>query len=249
MMAIWLTVAAFSAADESAIDKFFAEFVAKREHIESLQATFTQVNVTPDDTLRYEGRVAYVRPRRILFEYFDPKEVWAVDGRHVYNYQEHLEQLEVFEIGDSAQAEAFYIAFDNDAERLRKTYEVSLLGPTSVDCGERILKLAPKADDDESDTGPFREIYLDLRAEDLLPCRVRAVSDDDSEITITIHKYTVNPKDQRITAEFVVPPGTSIFKNGVRSDPAGEGGKVIPFASDAAEEPAEPAGSEKAGTP
>ncbi|HRK33726.1 MAG TPA: outer membrane lipoprotein carrier protein LolA [Candidatus Hydrogenedentes bacterium] len=214
------------------LDDFFAEFVAKREKIASVQAHFEQKNISPDETISTTGRIAFSKPKQLLFEYFDPKIIYAISDRRAYQYEEELEQVQVYDVESSAQADAFFIAFDNDPSRLRETYNVTLLDSVPGTCGARVLKLVPKAEaessEDEPSTQPFREIRLYLRAEDYLPCEIRAFNQDDSEVTITIVGYKLNEPDAAAAVTFTVPEGTSLIVNEDLQEVVGAGGKTLP---------------------
>lgn len=217
------------AAGDAPADAFFAEFVAKREHIQALSATFRQENISPDETRVSGGRIVFVKPKQLLFEYLDPKIVYAIDGLRVYNYEADLEQVQVYDVEDSAQAEAFFIAFDNDASRLRTAYDVSLLEAKPTDCGERVLKLVPKTNT-EADllSEPYKEIRLYLRKDDLLPCRIQAIVDEDSSTIVDIDHYVINDAASNPSIRFHVPEGTKIVVNETGVETAGPGGKDLP---------------------
>ncbi|MDZ4860002.1 MAG: outer membrane lipoprotein carrier protein LolA [Candidatus Hydrogenedentes bacterium] len=229
-----LALLSFNATAEP-LDDFFKEFVAKREKIASIQANFVQENISPDETLRSTGRIAYAKPKQLLFEYYDPKIIYAINGLRAYQYEADLEQVQVYDVGDSAQADAFFIAFDNDPGRLREAYDVTLLEPEPDACGAHALKLVPKeiaaATDDESPAQPFREIRLYLRAEDFLPCEIRAFNHDDAEVRVSIRDYKPNDADAASAVRFHVPEGTSIIINEAKAELAGPGGKTLPETS------------------
>ncbi len=212
------------------VDDFFAEFVAKREHIQSLSATFRQEIVTPDETSVSGGRIVFVKPKQLLFEYLDPKIVYAIDGRRVFNYEANLEQVQVYDVEDSAQADALFIAFDDSAARLREAYDVSLSDAEPGECGQRILTLAPKNSDiaDDALSQPYKEIRLYLRQEDLLPCRIQAISDDDTSVVVDIDHYAINEIGSNASIQFHVPEGTKIVVNEASVETAGPGGKDLP---------------------
>ena len=223
------------------VDEFFAEFAKKREHIQTLQAEFVQDNVSQDETMRSGGRIAFAKPKQLLFEYRDPAIVYAIDGNRVFEYEADLKQVQIYDIEDSAQADAFFIAFDNDASRLREAYDVTLEDGRPGDCGQRVLTLLPKKSEDENaeSNALFREIRLYLRAEDLLPCRIRALNEEGTEVIITISAYAINDATATIGTQFTVPEGTMIVENEDKFDTVGPGGKLLPEKPAAPPTPAE----------
>lgn len=218
------------AAEQQPIDAFFAEFVAKREHIRTLTATFRQENVSPDETTASGGRIVFVKPKQLLFEYLDPKIVYAIDGQRVFEYEAGLEQVQAYDVEDSAQADAFFIAFDNDASRLREAYTATLDDAGQGACGQRVLKLVPKAaaTDDAPLSQPYREIRLYLRPDDLLPCRIQAIADDESSVVVDIDHYEINSEGAAPSIRFHVPEGTKIVVNESDIETAGAGGRDLP---------------------
>lgn len=231
------------AAETQPVDAFFAEFMAKREHIETLTATFRQDSISVDETKSSGGRIVFVKPKQLLFEYLDPKIAYAIDGTRAYQYDAHLEQVQAYDIEDSPQADAFFIAFDNDAKRLREAYDVSLVEPGPDACGQRVLKLVPKApaSADEALSQPYKEIRLYLRQDDLLPCRIKAITGDDSSEVVEIDHYIINDKNATPSIRFHVPEGTKIIVNETDVEVAGPGGKDLPPAPAPAPAP-KPAG-------
>jgi outer membrane lipoprotein-sorting protein len=66
---------AYCAADTGEeLDKFLEEFVAKREKLRDYSARFTQIRTSAlfDDEETSKGRVYYMRPAKILWDYRSP---------------------------------------------------------------------------------------------------------------------------------------------------------------------------------
>ncbi|NUM56814.1 MAG: outer membrane lipoprotein carrier protein LolA [Candidatus Hydrogenedentes bacterium] len=215
---------------EQSVEAFFAEFAAKREHIQSLSATFRQEERSVDEDKVSGGRIVFVKPKQLLFEYLDPKITYAIDGMRVYEYEAELEQVQAYDVEDSAQADAFFIAFDNDAGRLREAYNATLVEAGPDACGQRVLKLAPKtpASADDALAQPYKEIRLYLRQDDLLPCRMHAVVDDETSVIVDIDHYKINEANTDNSIRFHVPEGTKIIINEADVEVAGPGGKDLP---------------------
>ena len=212
------------------VEEFFAEFVAKREHIQALTATFRQDNITPDETRSSIGKIVFVKPKQLRIEYDDPKIVYAVDGLRVFNYEAELEQVQVYDVEDSPQLDAFFVGFDNDAKRLREAYDVSLYDAPAGSCGQRVLKLVPKKTktEDEALSQPYREIRLYLRNDDLLPCKIEAISDEETSFVMQIDHYEINAAGETPSIRFHVPDGTKIIVNETDIVRVGAGGKDLP---------------------
>lgn len=233
MIASAALVALSAFAAEQSVDDFFAEFVAKREHIQTLTANFRQDNITPDETRSSGGKIVFVKPKQLRIEYMDPKIVYAVDGSRVYNYEADLEQVQVYDVEDSPQLDAFFVGFDNDPKRLRDAYDVSLSDAPEGSCGQRVLKLVPKkpASEDEALSQPYREIRLLLRNVDLLPCKIEAISDDQTSFVMEIGDYLINAAGPNPSVRFHVPEGTKIIVNETDVSRVGTGGKDLPETS------------------
>ncbi|MCC6796507.1 MAG: outer membrane lipoprotein carrier protein LolA [Candidatus Hydrogenedentes bacterium] len=229
--AVVLALSAFAA--EQPVEDFFAEFVAKREHIQTLTAKFRQDNITPDETRSSGGEIVFVKPKQLRIEYMDPKIVYAVDGSRVYNYEADLEQVQVYDVEDSPQLDAFFIGFDNDPKRLRDAYDVSLLEAPQGSCGQRVLKLVPKklASEDEALSQPYKEIRLLLRKDDLLPCKIEAISDEQTSFVMEISDYLINAAGINPSIRFHVPEGTKIIVNETDVSRVNAGGKELPEAT------------------
>ncbi|MCC6153298.1 MAG: outer membrane lipoprotein carrier protein LolA [Candidatus Hydrogenedentes bacterium] len=233
MIASAILVALSVLAAEQSVDDFFAEFVAKREHIQTLTASFRQDNITPDETRSSGGKIVFVKPTQLRIEYMDPKIIYAVDGLRVFNYEADLEQVQVYDVENSPQLDAFFVGFDNDPKRLREAYDVSLADASAVSCGQRVLKLVPKkpATDDEALSQPYKEIRLSLRNEDLLPCKIEAISDEQTSFVMEISEYAVNADGANPSIRFHVPEGTKVIVNETDITRVGAGGKDLPEAT------------------
>ena len=233
MIASAALVALSALAAEQSVEEFFAEFVAKREHIQYLTAKFRQDNITPDETRASIGEIVFVKPKQLRIDYTDPKIVYAVDGLRVFNYEADLEQVQVYDVEDSPQLDAFFVGFDNDPKRLREAYDVTLAGAPAGSCGQRVLKLVPKkpATEDEALSQPYKEIRLYLRNDDLLPCKIEAISDEETSFVMEIGGYTINAAGADPSIRFHVPEGTKIIVNETDISRVGAGGKDLPEAT------------------
>ena len=138
--------------------------------------------------------------------------------------------LEFFDVDDSPQLDAFFVGFDNDAKRLREAYDVSLYDAPAGSCGQRVLKLVPKKTktEDEALSQPYREIRLYLRNDDLLPCKIEAISDEETSFVMQIDHYEINAAGETPSIRFHVPDGTKIIVNETDIVRIGAGGKDLP---------------------
>lgn len=222
------------------VDEFFADFEAKRDHIERLQARFLQVTTTPDEVTKAVGTIVYEKPRRILLQYQEPAVTYLIDETRVYQYDPDLEQVQIYDLDDDPQLEALFLGFDSETDRLREAYSVDLFEPEPSTCGDRALRLTPLAvRDDSAEVAPlFQQIGLYLRADDYLPCRIHVVNDEDSEVEISVADFKVNEAAGDAVARIALPEGTQIIENEVLVETVGPGGSTLPRADAALEVPA-----------
>ncbi|GMV92363.1 MAG: hypothetical protein AMXMBFR82_21410 [Candidatus Hydrogenedentota bacterium] len=240
LLSIAVAVASLGAAAE--VDEFFAEFEAKRDHIERLHARFSQETTTPDEQTRAVGYIVYEKPRRILLQYLEPAVTYLINETRVYQYDPELEQVQIYDLDDDPQLEALFLGFDSETDRLREAYTVELFEPDPSTCGDQALRLTPlpqSAGEAGEDVAPlFEQIALYLRADDYLPCRIHVINDEDSEVEISVAEFKVNDAAGDAAAQLVLPEGTQIIENEVLVETVGPGGVTLPRADAAAEEPA-----------
>lgn len=246
---VWPLLAAGAAAD-SALDAFLEDFAERRAAVENVQAIFVQDEISPDDSVRSEGTLIFVRPRRIVFRYKDPEITYLIDSLRVYEYDAEFEQVQVFDLDDDPQAEALFLGFGSDPDRLQEAYDL-LLTPALPDaCGSQVLTLRPKAAADEElsqealhvddiSASLFEEARITLGGKDLLPCRIEIINDADSRVVINIVEYRVNKPIESDADRLNLPEGTRIIENEVLTETVGSEGVFLPRA----------AGEEAAGNP
>ena len=233
-----LLLAALAAADvPDEIEAFFAEFAAKRECIQVLEARFTQDDVLPEETLRSTGTVVYVKGgsepgvRRIVFRYEEPDEgaTYLIDGRRLFEYQP-IKQLEIYDLGDNPQAEIFFLGFDDNTEALRKTYNVRPFEVEDEKMGAQGVSIEPKQTPGghDGEPPPFREVRLFLREGDFLPVEIHIVNDEDAQEYIRISDVQVNHEIDRRKTQIALPEGTKIFEDDEYRETVGSGGKRVP---------------------
>lgn len=221
-----------SAAGEhnSEFDAFFAEFAEKRNGIHALEAEFTYESKMPDETMRTRGQVVYVRPKRIVLRFEEPHPTYLVDELRVYVYEPDLKQLQIDDLEDEPQTEAFFLGFDDDGERLRQAYAIELFDPEGEPEGARGVILRPKTSGDED--AYFDKVVLWLRAEDYLPYRVQIMNDSESEtIVFQMTNFVINGTLKADQAQISLPEGTTIIEYESIAEVVGAGGKRVPSAS------------------
>lgn len=235
-------LAASGAMADAALDAFLTKFAERRATVENVQAVFVQEEISPDDSIRSEGTLVFVRPRRILFRYADPEIAYLIDELRVYEYDAEFEQVQMFDLDNDPEAEALFLGFGGDPERLQEAYDLSLT-PTLPDaCGSQVLTLRPKIDedgdipkdsleDDNAAVSLFEEARLTLSNEDYLPCRIEIINDANSRIVINIVEYTVNKPIEPDSDRLRLPEGTRIIENEVLTETVGSEGAVLPRAS------------------
>jgi len=246
MTFIPLIVALVTVGATPAVDEFFADFSAKRDHIDRLTARFVQETVTPDEVTRSVGNIVYEKPRRIMLQYLDPAITYLVDGTRVYQYNADLEQVQIYDLDDDPQLEALFLGFDSDASRLREAYTIGLFDPDPSTCGKQGLRLLPLQTRDASgedqpaeDVTPlFQEIALYLRAEDFLPCQIHVVNDAESEVEIAVADFKLNVDAGDAAAGIDLPAGTQIIENEELVETVGPGGKRVPGTARVSPDPA-----------
>jgi len=231
---IWVLpflAAAGGAAANSAIDSFMDDFSARRAAVENVQAVFIQEEISPDDAVRSEGTLIFVRPRRILFRYTDPEIAYLVDGLRVYEYDAEFEQVQSFNLENDPEADALFLGFGGDPDRLREAYDLSLAPALPDACGAQVLTLSPKlAVDGEApeQASLFEKAQITLGGDDLLPCRIEIINSAESRIVITIVEYSVNKPIESGADRLELPEGTRIIEDEALTETVGSEGAVLP---------------------
>ena len=214
----------FARAEED-FDAFFKAFKEKRDGIGSLQASFEQKTLLPQEEITTKGTLYYSKPRRILFSTEDPERATLVDGRRGYEYDSEIKQMTIFLIEDHPRANIFFLGFDDDAEALKSAYELTLF-ETGDNRGRHGLNIKPRPGSDEE--AYFIEANLYLRDEDYLPYRIHIVNDKESQLYIDVTKIAPQPYQDLNSARFFVPQGVKVVENDRVVETIGSGGRHIP---------------------
>lgn len=227
-LAIWANAEdeADSVDDAESVADFFADFAQSRNGIHLLEADFVQTTVTPDETIVSEGRIVYSRPKRLIFRYDDPELVYMIDRLRAYEYDPEYEQLQIFDLEDRPESEAFYLGFDNNAQRLQEAYIVRLLPPKDPEIYAFALEFVPK--ENEEDETYFEKITLQLRKGDYLPAEIYIVNDEDSHVEFKISDFKINGEPDPKKTHIFLPEGTMIVDNDTFTGTVGADGLSLP---------------------
>jgi outer membrane lipoprotein-sorting protein len=213
--------------------EFFDEFSARRDATTSLQARFVQTTTSPDEVVVSEGTLVYTKPKRLIFRYSDPPLVYMIDGLRVYEFDPDIEQVQIYDLEDRPESEAFYLGFETDALRLQEAYNVRVLPPDDPARHALAVEFTPKPRDDGEEPF-FRSVLIQLVKGDLLPSTILIVNDEESSTSFTIAEYSLNAELPESTTHVTVPEGTTIVDNGEYVGEAPTGGAQFPSATAAA---------------
>jgi outer membrane lipoprotein-sorting protein len=230
---LWILPFLAAAGDGSTngtLEAFLDDFSERRAAVENVQAIFIQEEISPDDAVRSEGTLVFVQPRRILFRYADPEIAYLVDGLRVYEYDAEFEQVQAFDLENDPEADALFLGFGGNPDRLREAYDLSLVPALPESCGVQVLTLRPKLDMDDDDgmASLFEEARITLGGDDLLPCRIEIINSAESRIEITIVEYRVNKPIESGSDRLELPEGTRIIEDDALTETVGSEGAVLP---------------------
>lgn len=223
-----IALSALLAQADAPIDAFFDEFAEQRDGIANFEARFVQRTVTPDEIFDSVGTIVYLRPRRLIFRYDDPELVYMMDANVAYEYDAELQQLQIFGMEDRPEAEAFFLGFDQNAERLREAYILRLLPPADPAKSAVALELTPRPEEDEEML--FERVILQLRAGDFLPHAIEIVNDAENSVYFEVSEFVVNGELDPDKAQIVLPEGTMVVQDDAFVERVGEGGLRVPGA-------------------
>ena len=209
-------------------DAFFEEFAKKRDGMRVLQARFVQETVVPEETLKNEGAIVYVKPKRLVFRYDAPEPTYIIDGQEVYEYAPDLEQLQIYDLEDNPQTEAFFLGFDDDTNRLRKAYDIEVLDPQGEPEAAKAVVLRPKPA--ENGETYFEKVTLFLRGSDYVPYRIEIVNDAESRVTIRVKDIVINGPLAPGQAQVKLPKGTAIIRDERLVETVAQESKLLPDA-------------------
>ncbi len=226
MLAWALVLAVCGQAGDAPVMEFFTTFAERRNAIELLEAAFVQTTVTPDETIVSEGWIVYVRPKRLIFRYADPPLVYMIDKLRAYEYDPELEQLQIFDLEDRPESEAFYLGFEHNAERLQEAYNVRLIAPKDASLCAIALEFEPKENDE--DEGYFEKVTLQLRKGDFLPAEILIINDEESHVEFKVSDFKLNGEPDAEKTHLSLPEGTVIVDNDLYAGTVGPEGLQLP---------------------
>lgn len=221
---------------DSDVAAFFDQFTANRNDIVQLEAKFVQTTVTPDETTTSTGAIIYARTgsssegvqgKRLVFRYDDPPLEYMIDGLTAYEYDPELKQIQIYELEDRPEAEAFYLGFDSNTDRLMQAYSVQLQPPAESNPGGTAVALVPK--DPDSEDALFEMVVLQLRPSDLLPIQIHIINSSDSDTSYAVSDFEVSRDLDPSKITIHVPEGTAIVDQDEYAGEAPEGGTTFPL--------------------
>lgn len=222
-------LAFIAAAGQATPAEFFDEFTARRDATEALLASFVQTTITPDETVVSRGSLVYTKPKRLIFRYEDPPLEYMIDGLRVYEYDPDIEQIQIFDLEDRPESEAFYLGFESNVERLQEAYEVRVLPTDDATRHALGVEFTPKPRDDGEDPY-FQRVVIQLAKGDLLPSTILIVNDEESSTSFSVTQYNLNPDLPESASHVSVPEGTTIVDDTGLTE-AGPGGASFPPAT------------------
>lgn len=204
------------------LDAFLENFQAKRAGIETLSAAYTQTVNTPDESVKTQGALVYVKPRRIIQR--TDELVTMVAGTDYYEYEPGLRQLLIDDVRGTGLEDLLFFGFDADTARLQQDYVLHYREAE----GAPLLTILPKPTPEKKEA-PFIEVALHLDKESLLPTRIAVQRDSETQIIFDIEKIAKNKPLKETEAFLHVPAGTLVVRyNEVEEAAVGEGGKSFP---------------------
>lgn len=227
LLAAALMVMGAAAGQVPAPDEFYAEFARHRDAIESMRAEFVQTTTNPDETDTAEGKLIYVRPRRLLFRYTDPPLDYMIDGLRAYEYDPDIAQITIYDIEDKPESEAFYLGFESNADRLKEAYDIYTMPPDDAQTHVLAVEFVPKPKED-GEPPLFERVRLQLRKPDMLPSKILIVNDAESRTEFAVTNFGINEPMPEHLDELKVPEGTVIVENDVYAGDVPAGGAVFP---------------------
>lgn len=212
------------------LDTFFEEFAAKRAPIHHVSATYKETAFVGDDFFETEGKVLFVRPRRLLRQTVKPEpSSILIDDRTLYQYEPEVLQLVVEELEDLPEADLLFFGFDGNLATLKDSYDISLfLVKDDPEAGQGVL-IKPFTEDVVD--APFIEVNLYLRTKDYLPYRIDIITDEDAHTKYVMDHYEVNGDLDPSETQLFIPEGTDIINGDEFIESVGPEGKRMPAAA------------------
>jgi len=231
---VWIGAAA---AQTPSAGEFLTDFAKQRDAVSTLRADFVQTTTNTDETDVARGTIVYTRPKRLIFRYEDPTIAYMIDGLRVYEYDPDAAQIQIFDLEDRPESEAFYLGFESNVARLQEAYEITVVPPDNPDTHAIAVEFRPRPREDSEDEPYFQRVRLQLRKNDLLPTDILIVNDEESSTSFSISDFKINETLPEDLSHVRVAEGTAIIENDEYAGDAPAGGTLYPPPA-AAETPA-----------
>lgn len=228
MLAAALICIGAAAGQASSAGEFLADFAKQRDTMESMRADFTQTTTNPDETEVSKGKLIYTRPKRLIFRYDEPALAYMIDGLRVYEYNPDSAQIEIFELENRPESEAFYLGFESNVGRLQEAYEIKVYPPENPETHAIAVEFTPREQAGGEDEPFFKRVRLQLRKKDLLPTDILIVNDEESQTFFAISNFAINETLPEDVSHVRVPEGTVIVENDTYAGEAPAGGSLFP---------------------
>ncbi len=222
---IWIGAAA---GQTPSAGEFLTDFAKQRDAMTSLRADFVQTTTNPDETEVSKGTLVYASPKRLIFRYDDPALAYMIDGLRVYEYDPDTAQIQIFDLEDRPESEAFYLGFESNIARLQEAYEIKVLPPDNSETHAIAVEFTPRPREDSEDEPYFQRVRLQLRKNDFLPTDILIVNDEESQTSFAITNFAINEVLPEDLSHVRVPEGTAIIENDDYSGEAPAGGALFP---------------------
>ncbi len=222
---IWIGAAA---GQTPSAGEFLSDFTKQRDSMESMRADFVQTTANPDETEVSKGTLVYTRPKRLIFRYEAPVLAYMIDGLRVYEYNPDSAQIDIFDLEDRPESEAFYLGFESNVARLQEAYVITVAPPDNPDTHAIAVEFTPRPHEDSGDEPFFKRVRLQLRKKDLLPTDILIVNDEESQTSFAISNFAINETLPEGLSHVRVPEGTAIIENDTYSGEAPAGGSLFP---------------------
>ncbi|MFP6597277.1 MAG: outer membrane lipoprotein carrier protein LolA [Candidatus Hydrogenedentota bacterium] len=215
------------------VQEVFRLFSEERDEIQSMQARFTQMTMTPDEDIASEGSIVYVNPKRIIFRYDESDSAgpitYMIDQSNAYEFDEELEQILVYDIEGRPEADAFFLGLDSDSKQVQEAYDMKLLPAENFERDAFALELVPIIKDDIEPI--FQKVTLQLRKGDFLPTEIYIINDEDSNVLFKLSGFVLNEDLACDRSNVFVPENTDVVIDDIALDPVGKGGRFFPSTS------------------
>jgi len=207
-----VSASAAAAEADDKVEAFLKEFVAKREKLDDYSARFTQTKVSTlfDEKEVSKGRVYYLRPGRILWDYRSPDVMKVlVEGRVLSIYIAELEQLEIYDFTKEKKLRGLFLGFDESPDELKEMYDIALVDPGKRG-GGTCVELVPKTEDLLS---YFASVKIWLRSKDFAIYRILIIDpEEEGHTEIELGRISVNRGVRADLFEIKVPEGTEVIR-------------------------------------